>query len=619
MFFTDYAAAGSSRTEYVDFLIKKAIDKNLAEERYWHLLLHYRKNRFGNGYTSENDSSIFFTSPSGKTSPEAELSATIKSFFKDSASLKQNEEHPQCNFPARYKWLNSQLDFDAELLAALSCKNLDQWLTDLSPAKITMVFASHYINNPSSMYGHTLLRIDSSKKSNLLSYGVNYSVPLGNDNALAYVLKGIFGFYKGEFQVFPYYLKVQDYNNLENRDLWEFEMNFSQEQVDNLTLHLWELGATYFDYYYFQENCSYHILSLLEVANPDLHLTDGFFFSVIPGDTIKLLFSYNDLISQTRYRPSLLSQLNDKRFGFLKEEKKYFNRLAVESRLIKESRFNSLNVEKKALLLDALLDYNQFKIMKTGKWNSVSKETKEILLARNKLDYNNTQNIQLRQFSTSPALGHGSSRGGIGFGSNKLETFEEITYRPAYHDLLAIEQGYSRNSQILFFDMAFRYYNRSEKYRLERFKPIDIISLTPYDSLIPKTSWKFNLGIDSVRDSSCNYCNNLKLNFGAGHALEYGPLLLYYFLDLSSEITKSLEDSYRIGPGVSFAMLLDIKEKYKAGFAYDYRAFLFGSRLDFYTIAFSQRYSFSRNLDIRLKIFAVNNNRENQMTLNLYY
>jgi hypothetical protein len=74
----------------------------------------------------------------------------------------------------------------------------------------------------------------------------------------------------------PYYLKVREYSDLENRDIWEYELNLTPEEIDRLLMHAWELGPIHFDYYFFDENCAYHLLGLLEAARPDLTLTEGF-------------------------------------------------------------------------------------------------------------------------------------------------------------------------------------------------------------------------------------------------------------------------------------------------------------------------------------------------------
>ena len=72
------------------------------------------------------------------------------------------------------------------------------------------------------------------------------------------------------FHALPYFYKVREYNDYESRDLWEYDLNLSPRAVAMLVAHLWELGSTYFDYFYLSENCSYHSLAVLGVAEPSL-------------------------------------------------------------------------------------------------------------------------------------------------------------------------------------------------------------------------------------------------------------------------------------------------------------------------------------------------------------
>src|SRR6185437_13142011 len=207
------------------------------------------------------------------------------------------------------------------------------------PVGATLVFASYFLNNPASMFGHTLMRIDSRRTgsgNNLMNYGVNYAAATDTENSFLYALKGLTGAFQGRFAIFPYYTKVQEYNNWESRDLWEYELKFTPDQLNMMLLHLWELGGTYFDYYYFQENCSYHVLALLEIANPDLRLKDSFFFSVIPTDTVKLVMAQEGLVKNIVYRPAVLSQMNDKRLKMIKREKTILEKL-VKGKISTES------------------------------------------------------------------------------------------------------------------------------------------------------------------------------------------------------------------------------------------------------------------------------------------
>ena len=52
------------------------------------------------------------------------------------------------------------------------------------------------------------------------------------------------------------------------RDAWQVE------ETARMVEHVWELRQVRFDYYFFDENCSFRLLELLEVARPSLRLTD---------------------------------------------------------------------------------------------------------------------------------------------------------------------------------------------------------------------------------------------------------------------------------------------------------------------------------------------------------
>ena len=181
---------------------------------------------------------------------------------------------------------------------------LDEALSAADPKRTVLVFPSAYINSPASMFGHTLLRVDNSYQSELLAYAVNYSAVADNEtNGFAYAFKGIFGLYPGYYSVSPYYEKVKEYNDIEHRDIWEYHLTLTEDETRRLVLHVWELQGIYSDYYFFDENCSYNVLYLLESARPTLNLTDRLPLWVIPSDTIRVVRD-SGLVSSVRYRPS---------------------------------------------------------------------------------------------------------------------------------------------------------------------------------------------------------------------------------------------------------------------------------------------------------------------------
>jgi hypothetical protein len=610
---------------YSEQLIQQAVEKQLDQKKRWHLLLHYKETWFG-GYESEADGMDFFNAPDGKTNPKAELIATLRSFFKDPNSLKPKDEHPQCNFPARYKWLKQELSIDPKQLPKADCSRMEGWLEQLGPQSVTLIFASFYMNNPASMFGHTFLRIDSKSNNNrqaLSNYGVNYAATVDTGSMLLYTFKGLFGFFKGGFSVFPYYLKVQEYSNWESRDLWEYELNLASDQIDYLLRHLWELGGTHFDYYYFQENCSYHMLTILEVANPDLELSNDFIFSVQPADTVKILAEQKGLISKVTYRPAILSRMEHKIEQMNSEEKEILYDLVDKTQALKEDSYQRLTTPKKALVLDAYLDYLEYEGLGEEDFDPKKplRIPHSILLERSKLKYKR-QDTEITQFSGPPETAHGTDRVRLGVGINDNELFQEIAYRPTLHDILGREVGYKKDSQFLFFDLAGRYYYESKRFRLDRFRLLDIVSLTPYEPIFKKPSWKLNLGFDTIRDLDCDYCNSFKGNAGFGYSYKPGyksPYILFVMAEVEAETSGHLEDNHRAGGGVSGGMFIDFGKDWRLQLGAEYKRFPLGNDSEYVRYDSKLRYSPHKDVDLRLEYQRFDHKDQGLFSVNIYF
>ena len=69
-------------------------------------------------------------------------------------------------------------------------------------------------------------------------------------------------------------------------------------------MHIWELRQAYANYYFIDENCSYQLLALLEVARPRLDLTRHFQWWAIPVDTVRSVIEQKGLLARAVYRPS---------------------------------------------------------------------------------------------------------------------------------------------------------------------------------------------------------------------------------------------------------------------------------------------------------------------------
>ena len=600
------ADAQSSDLEgYLAQLIAKAQEKRLAEHREWHLLLHYRKNLFG-GYESEQDDPGFFLSPKGKTDPAAELAATLAQFF--SIDLVGRSKQPaQCAFIARYHWLKEQLQFDQTRLPPIACERFDRWYEDFDVQSISLIFPSAFLNNPASMFGHTLFRVDQkgqTEQTRILAYTINYAAEVPPNAGLAYPIRGIFGSYKGYFSTIPYYLKVQQYRDIENRDIWEYRLNLTENQMRRFLMHAWELGNAYFDYFFFKENCSYHILALLDYADPNLHLTDEFIGWTVPADTIRLVVSKPGMVSDITYRPSRSTVIRRKRESLPVVERDLAHRMTQDVEELTAPVFSRLVPAKQAFLLDLASDYLRYRIETT---NSPKPEWKErnrvVLTARSQLRIPSEEFI-VRPFAKQPELGHKVHRVAIGGGWRNNDTYEEATFRGGYHDLLDAEVGYTPDAQIEMASVTVRHYNRADQTRVERATLLNLLSLSPIDSVFHAPSWKLNVGMSTIRHHDCQLCSNGFFNGGIGGAKELRLLnreVLFAFAETEASVSKAYDEMHRIGGGGTVGVLADMTERWKIMATGSYLKFPLGDKSDDFRWYIGSRFTLAQNWAVRLE------------------
>jgi hypothetical protein len=590
---------------YLVELINKGLQAKLASEREWHLLLHYRENLLG-GHTSEQDDPGFFMSPTGKTDPQAELDATLKQFFSEEL-VGRSKQPAQCAFIARYHWLREWLQFDDSRLPKMACERFDRWFNDFEAQSITLIFPSAFLNNPASMFGHTFFRIDQkgqTEQTRILAYTINYAAYVPPDAGIAYPIRGIFGGYSGYFSTYPYYLKVQEYRDIENRDIWEYRLNFTEHQVRRLLMHSWELGNASFDYFFFKENCSYHLLALLDYADPTLHLTDEFLFWTVPADTVRLIASKPGLVTGIAYRPSRSNVIRRKRESLPVGERELAYRITQDLGELTSPAFVQLGLTKQAFLLDLASDYLRYRTETTDSPPPEWKErNRAVLTARSQLRIP-SEEFKVVPFAKQPELGHKTSRASVGVGWRNNDTFEEATVRAGYHDLLDPEVGYTPDAQIEIASLTARHYNRADQARIERATLANVLSLSPIDSVFHAPSWKINVGMNTIKYNSCQLCSNGVMNGGIGVAAESHWLkreVFFAFMEGEANYSKAYEERHRIGGGGTVGLLADLTDRWKMMASGTYLRYALGDKSDDFRWSVGQRYTLSQNWALRLE------------------
>jgi hypothetical protein len=617
------SASRAADSSYLQELQQRAAASHLSQERLWHLLLHYRPTIDG-GYESEADEAGFFLAANGKTDPQAELQQTIASFF--STELVGRSRQPaRCAFIARFHWLKAQLGIDETRLPPESCDRFQAWLKELNPASITLIFPSAYMNNPSSMFGHLLLRVDQknqTEQTRLLAYTVNYSADVTSDNGIVFAVLGVTGGFKGFFSTHPYYIKAREYGDFENRDIWEYRLNLSSEQIERLLMHAWEMGNASFDYFFFKENCAYQILSLLDVADPEIHLTDRFWLYTFPSDGIRMIAERPELVKQVTFRPSRATQVRRTEEALSGYDRKWVGRIVDDPALAQSDAFTSLPAQRQAAVLDVVSDYFLYKVATEKNGTAIYQErNKAVLIARSRLRVPSISGA-VKPFTGPPEQGHNIMRAGLGVGWRNRDVFGEVNFRLAYHDLMDPDYGYTPDAQIEALGISLRHYAERNHTRIEKFTLVDIVSLSPINTLLQSPSWKVATGFDTIQRHGCRFCRVGNLNGGIGVAAESSWLkreIYFSFAELAAEYGRVLDDDHRIGGGATMGTLLEVTDRWKVGVSATYLNFPVGDRSDEWRFSAQQRYTLYKNVAVRFEFNRRAHTEEYLLNLQAYF
>ncbi len=586
-----------SRGSYINSLINEADSKKLYNERYWHVLLHYKGNCFGT--KSLIDDPRFFLAEKGKYDPKAELHATIRAFFEPE---REGQKHPVCRFIARYHWLKEQLSIDSGRLPVPVCEEFNRIIENVRPETANIIFPTSHINSPASMFGHTFLTVDTANRNKLLSYAVNYSALTRETFGPLYAFKGVFGFYKGYFSIQPYYEKIREYNDYNQRDIWEYRLNLTKEEVKRMMWHILELDQIYSDYYFFDENCSYNLLFTLDVARPSLNLTDTFYSWiptwVIPVDTVRSVRD-SGALDKVWYRPSQVTRI--KHMISLLSRREQDVALAITDNAKKPDVIlaSQLSLQKKIVVSDLVIEFTKYQYSQ----EEISKQeyTKRFLGAmrvRSSLGSPEMSRYDIPE-PGNPEEGHRSSRISIGAGVKDSSVYQQFQYRPAYHTLLDPEKGYVPGGQIVFGNIAFRFYDDEKRFQVERFDVVDIMSLAPRDRFLRSMSWKVNTGFR--RELYPGKTGHLVygVNSGGGVAFENSLLgILYIMVEPDILVSRSLDPNYSIGAGGSLGILKNLAGWWKMHLSVKDLYYGAGEKRNMIKGELSQRFSFTINTGI---------------------
>ena len=568
--------------------LQKAQSLKLHENPKWLLMGHYEKTFRGHRSPFRG---TMFIDPEGFNSPEREITATINALFSESEELtKSLKRHPQCQFLARRNWLVKMLGVaPADILP---CEERENWKKQLSANKVSLIFASSDLGNPASSFGHTFLKLinpANAANKDLIDYGINYAADADSSEGLLYAMKGLFGVYGGRFTMLPYHQKIREYINLEGRDIWEYNLDLSPAEVDELVNHLLELENSRAPYFFFSDNCSYQILKTLDMLRPESRFSERYKAWVIPVDTLKTISRNSNLIQSKVYKKSLKTDYLDSFVKLNILQKKALD-AAVEQLTIPPD-YELTNVEK-AEVYETAMKFLGVKAYRTQK--DLDEEKYKLFLQRASLGPITSEVKSAPKYS--PEQSHDSSAIYLGGGSTPLSDYYSFKFRSAYHDLEQNQAGAVPFSQNNIGTFEIRHYTEIQKTVIERATFIDLLNTNPVTQLDKNISWKIKAEV----------LDNLRPSLEAGGGMSFDILenaRLVYFISGSA-----VEHNYFAGPEMMF--LINATEEF--GISFDLAYWAQYETTPYLKFTAKMNYQLQPNFDVQLK---ANDQRDYQFQL----
>jgi Domain of unknown function (DUF4105) len=586
----------------------QAHDKNLSQHPYWLALVHYRPTYFNTSQHSEIRSANFFLAKDGQSNPEHELAATLQAFLQPAGLLP--DDHAQCKFVARYKWLRANLDWTQTPPPRVACANFEAWTKHGRVDSVSLIFATGYFSNPASFYGHILLKFNANRrivKTSLLDESLNFgAIVPEHDNQLQYVAKGISGGYEAAFSSAGFYRLNHTYAEDELRNMWEYELALAPAEIEQLSAHSWELLHTQFTYYFFNQNCAYRMTELLSlvIAEPLLPALPWSVPSVVFDHLVALQHAGQPLVQHVRFIPSRLKRFQTQ-FARLTPSQQKIAQQLVENHLdFMSGEYAQRSAVERISIINTLIDYYQFRSVAEPDQPQHRRDKQRLLIERAQLPSLNQVPVASAaaeaEVEKAPHLAPPPNLVRVGLvHNNVLGNAISLQLRPVYFDSLELEAGRIAHANLTMFDLSLMHRNQNWQLRALDFVKIENLNLasTPLAGE-GGAAWRVKLGLQRA-DLTCQNCTVMQANGGIGRAFAIAePLIAYGMLD--SSLQSHYLNSGTLNVGANIGMLASPNEQLKSSLVWSQHLSLNGNQARVSELDWSNRIAINRTWDVRL-------------------
>lgn len=542
--------------------INHQLVSDAAREPAWLKLLHYSQPLFEMG-AAQSDvlDTGFFLAADGKVDAEAELFATIRAM--EAPIGADPNDHAQCRFPARFIWLKKTVWKNQSAPANVECPNFRTWLGDDPITGASFIFVSGYLQNPSSFYGHMMLRLntgheDRLDKDQLLAKALNHGAIFpNNENGVAYIFNGLTGGYPATFSELEFFHHEHEWNEEELRDAWEYELELTDDQVAMLAAHSWEMRQTHVPYYFLRQNCAFRMAEMVSVV------IDGTLIPptkpwVMPIDILASAKQFQNgdtsLVRSTRLLPSRQSTFRERFEELSSTEQRLVKNYIAAPTNKPESSLVQVEGHRRAAVVETLIDYFNMDQSQAELSAEAKVIRNDLLLARMQMPPGMTPVDYDRH---DPEKGNKPSLAQVSAIQNtELGNLTELRLRGAYNDFMTRAPGSMAYSELTMGDIRVNI-SEDEVY-LKGVEVLRITTLGLSETGLPEDegmAWRLRFGAEQDR-LDCTDCLTGYVEGGVGKAVQLSKGLVAFGL-LGGRIVGPDQDDGVAHVGVSGGVVTD--------------------------------------------------------------
>lgn len=516
------------------------------------------------------------------------------------ATLKAFSDKPktQCKFPAREKFLRKYYPN----LPQVACHQFADYLSSISVENMSLIYASGYLGNPASMYGHVFLKFNGTNRSSLLDNTFNYGARYpADEHPIAYIFKGIFGGYEGYFANQKYHHQTLTYNESELRDLWEYELDIEKQDIEFILAHLWELENASMTYYFFKQNCAYQLAKLLELTTGKSLIAPGKVW-VMPYDLIMMLDRHENgtLVKKVTHHGSRQQTLYEKYAQLNNEEQLLVSQVLNAEPDDVQFLLTSASETSLKRIIDTLYDYFAFLDKKNeGLTNKQSDIRKKALSVRFKMppgSSNFKKTVKMPPHTSQDTAMLQLSR----IYNQDWGHAYEVRFRANYYDQLSVNAARIPYSELSTFDVRAIYNVEQSSLDLREFTALRIVNLNVTNSGLPEDTgyaWKVATGYRelSLEEPSIS---SLYVDGFIGKSYEFIKDFALYSA-FSGALTSKTNAGGNLALGFEIGGVLKVSPFYTMSMNMGHQRYVNAFERERTTFNFEQRFFNNKRFDVR--------------------